>query len=61
LGLRKFTWSFVLAGADFFCSNHLLIDVYTRHIIDAETYERVSVRDDETQAPGLLSTPLLCS
>ena len=35
-GFRKFTWCFVLAdvnrpmlGADFFCGNHLLIDVYT--------------------------------
>ena len=50
LGFRKFTWSFVLAdvkcpmlGADFFCSNHLLIDVYTSHIIDAKTYESVPV------------------
>ena len=48
LGFRKFNWYFVLAdvhhpmlGADFFCSNHLLIDVHTRHIVDAETYESV--------------------
>ena len=46
LGFRKYEWSFVLAnvnrpmlGADFFCSNHLLIDVCTQHIIDAKTYE----------------------
>ena len=62
LGFRKFKWSFVLAnvnrlmlGADFFCSNHLLIDVYTSHIIDAQTYESVPLRQDATQgqAPGL--------
>ena len=60
LGFRKFAWSFVLAdvkrpmlGADFFCSNHLLIDVYTSHIIDAKTYESVPVWQDETPAPGL--------
>ena len=60
LGFRKFTWSFVLAdvnrpmlGADFFCSNHLLIDVYTSHIIDATTYESVPVWHDDTPAPGL--------
>ena len=60
LGFRKFTWSFVLAdvnrpmlGADFFCSNHLLIDIYTSHIVDAKTYESVPVWHDATQAPGL--------
>ncbi len=60
LGFRKFQWSFVLAdvnrpmlGADFFCSNHLLIDVYTSHIIDAKTYESVPVWHDAALAPGL--------
>ena len=60
LGFRKFQWSFVLAnvnrpmlGADFFCSNHLLIDVYTRHIIDATTYESVPVQQDATLSLGL--------
>jgi len=60
LGFRKFTWSFVLAdvnrpmlGADFFCSNHLLIDIYTSHIIDAKTYESVPVWHDKTPALGL--------
>ena len=60
LGFRKFQWSFVLSdvnhpmlGADFFCSNHLLIDVYTSHIIDAETYESVPVWHDTGLAPGL--------
>ena len=59
-GFRKFTWCFVLAdvnrpmlGADFFCSNHLLIDVYTSHIVDATTYESVPVWHDDTPAPGL--------
>ena len=59
-GFRKFTWPFVLAdvnwpmlGADFFCSNHLLIDVYTSHIIDATTYESVPDWHDDTPAPGL--------
>ena len=33
-----------MLGADFFCSNHLLIDVYTRHIVDAETYESVPLK-----------------
>ena len=43
LGFRKFQWPFLLAnvhrpilGADFFCSNHLLIDVFTNHIIDGK-------------------------
>ena len=60
LGFCKFTWSFVLAdvkrpmlGANFFCSNHLLTDVYTSHIIDAKTYESVPVWQDEKLAPGL--------
>ena len=60
LGFRKFTWSFVLAdvsrpmlGADFFCGNHLLIDVYTNHIIDAKTYENIPVWHDAAPAPGL--------
>ena len=37
----------------FFCGNHLLIDVYTSHIIDATTYESVPVWHDHTPAPGL--------
>ena len=52
LGFRKFQWSFVLAnvnrpmlGADFFCSNHLLID--------ATTYESVPVQQDATLSLGL--------
>ena len=60
LGFRKFKWPFVLAnvnrpmlGADFFCSNHLLIDVYTSHIIDAKTYENVPVKCDTAPAPRL--------
>ena len=60
LGFRQFNWSFVLAavnrpmlGADFFCSNHLLIDVYTSRIIDAETYESIPVWRDTARAPGL--------
>jgi len=60
LSFCKFTWTFVLAdvnrpmlGADFFCSNHLLIDVYISHIIDATTYESVPVSRDDTPAPGL--------
>ena len=55
LGIRKFKWLFVLAnvnrpmlGADFFCSNHLLIDIYTSHIIDAKTCENVPVKLDST-------------
>ncbi len=59
-GFRKFTWCFVLAdvnrpmlGADFFCSNHLLIDAYTSHIVDATTYESAPVWHDDTPAPGL--------
>lgn len=62
LGFRKFQWSFVLAdvnrpmlGADFFCSNHLLIDVYTSCIIDAKTYESVPVWHDAAPAPGLIT------
>jgi len=42
-----------MLGADFFCSNHLLIDIYTSHIIDAKTYESVPVWHDKTPAPGL--------
>ena len=42
-----------MLGADFFCGNHLLIDVYTSHIIDATTYESVPVWHDHTPAPGL--------
>ena len=60
LGFRQFNWSFVLAavnrpmlGADFFCSNHLLIDVYTSCIIDAKTYESIPVWRDTARAPGL--------
>ena len=60
LGFRKFPWSFVLANvkhpmldANFFCSNNLLIDVYTSHIIDAKKYESIPVWQDETPAPGL--------
>ena len=60
LGSRRFKWPFVLAnvnrpmlGADFFCSNHLLIDVCTQHIIDAETYESIPVWHDPAPAPGL--------
>ena len=59
LGFRKFRWPFVLAnvsrpmlGADFFCSNHLLIDVYTRHIMDATTYESVPLRQVASLVPG---------
>ena len=60
LGFRRFKWLFVLAdvnrpmlGADFFFSNHLLIDIYTSHIIDAQTYESIPVQQDATPAPGL--------
>ena len=60
LGFRKFNWYFVLAdvhrpmlGADFFCSNHLLIDVYTRHIVDAETYESVPLKHHTALSSGL--------
>ena len=60
LGFRKFQWPFVLAnvnrpmlGADFFCTNHLLIDVFTNHIIDAETYENIPIGHDTALAPGL--------
>ena len=60
LGIRKFRWSFVLAdvsrpmlGADFFCSNHLLIEVYSSRIIDAKTYASVPVWHDAAPAPGL--------
>ena len=60
LGFRKFEWSFVLAninrpmlGADFFCSNHLLIDVCTQHIIDAKKYENIPVWRDPAPAPCL--------
>ena len=42
-----------MLGADFFCSNHLLIDVYTSHIIDAKTYKSVPIWQDETPAPGI--------
>ena len=42
-----------MLGADFFCSNHLLIDVYTSHIIDAKTYKSVPIWEDETPAPGI--------
>ncbi len=62
LGFRKFKWSFVLAdvnrpmlGADFFCNTHLLIDVYTSHIIDAKTYESVPVWRDTAPTPALNS------
>lgn len=58
LGFRKFKWDFVLAdvsrpmlGADFFCSNHLLIDVYTKHIIDASTFKSTPV--GSYKAPAL--------
>ena len=42
-----------MLGADFFCSNHLLIDVYTRHIVDAETYESVPLKHDTGLISGL--------
>ena len=42
-----------MLGADFVCSNHLLIDVYTSHVIDAKTYESVPVWQDETPEPSL--------
>ena len=60
LGFRKFNWYFVLAdvnrpilGADFFCSYHLLIDVYTWHIFDAETYQSVPLKHDTALISGL--------
>ena len=60
LGFRKFKWPFVLAnvnrpmlGADFFCSNHVLIDVYTSHILDAKTYNNVPVKRDTAPTPRL--------
>ena len=60
LGFHKFNWYFVLAdihrpmlGADFLCSNHLLIDVYTRHRVDAETYESVPLKHDTALILGL--------
>ena len=40
-----------MLGADFFCSNHL-IDVYTRHIVDATTYESVPLRQVASLVPG---------
>ena len=42
-----------MLGADFFCSNHLLIDVYTRHIVDAETYESVPLKHHTALSSGL--------
>ena len=42
-----------MLGADFFCSNHFLIDVCTQHIIDAKTYENIPVWRDPAPAPCL--------
>ena len=51
LGSRRYTWDFIVAavthpllGADFLRSHHLLVDLWGRRLIDAETFQSVSCR-----------------